>query len=72
MNLWSFLSLVVGAIYLIGFSALVYCAKRAPEGYEGADGFRLGTEPVAPTLPRTSPTNPPMPTRSLPELAEAA
>ena len=42
MNLWSFVSLVVGVIYVAGFVALVYCAKHAPEGYEDADGFHVG------------------------------
>jgi hypothetical protein len=46
MNVWSILSLVAAFIYLVGFAALIYCAKRAPEGYEDADGFRLGVEPA--------------------------
>ena len=45
MNLWSLLFIVLAAIYLMGFVALAYCAKQAPDGYEDADGFRLGTEP---------------------------
>lgn len=48
MNLWSFLFLVLGAITLTGLAALVYCAMRAPDGFEDASGFRLGAEPAQP------------------------
>ena len=48
MSIWSILSLgILAAVYLVGFLALVLCAKYAPEGYEDADGFRLGTKPGA-------------------------
>jgi hypothetical protein len=47
MNLLSFLSLLLGAMCLIGFATLIYCAKTAPNGHEDADGFRLGAEPVS-------------------------
>jgi hypothetical protein len=71
MNFWCLLSLILAAIYLVGFAALVYCAKRAPEGYEGADGFRLGVEPVK--LPsRNLRTRPPMSAGPDVELANAA
>jgi hypothetical protein len=51
-NIWPVVSRgVLGVVYLAGFIALVYCAKCAPEGYEDADGFRLGNKPTAP-LPR--------------------
>ena len=54
MNLWSIVSLVVGAIYVAGFVALVYCAKHAPEGYEDVDGFHVGRTPgSAKAVPET-------------------
>jgi hypothetical protein len=54
MNLMSLLSLTLGAIYLIGFAALIYCAKHAPEGYEDADGFRIGSAPGSASAQRTA------------------
>jgi hypothetical protein len=40
MNTWSLLSMgLLGGIPLISLLVLVWCAKRAPEGHEDADGF---------------------------------
>jgi hypothetical protein len=47
MNILSVVSIIVGALYLVGFGTLVYCAKWAPEGYEDVDGFHLGNKPGA-------------------------
>jgi hypothetical protein len=55
MNLWTLTALIVGVVHLAGLLALVWCAKRAPEGYEDADGFHLGTEPGLPSLGRSDP-----------------
>ena len=42
-------ALLVGVVHLVGLLALVGCALWAPEGYEDADGFHLGSPPA----PRT-------------------
>jgi hypothetical protein len=56
MNLWSALGLgLLGAVYLAGFIALVYCAKHAPEGYEDVDGFHVGPKPGMKLTARDAP-----------------
>ena len=56
MSIWSLLSLIIlGVVHLAGLLALVWCAKRAPEGYEDADGFHLGVEPASHSLPGGDP-----------------
>jgi hypothetical protein len=67
MNLMLLLSVALAAIYLIGFAALAYCAKHAPEGYEDADGFRIGPNPGAAPLQRSGgdPAELDKPTRTL-------
>jgi hypothetical protein len=44
MNLWAFCGLIVAAVYASGLVALVYCALRAPEGYEDRHGFHFGAK----------------------------
>jgi len=40
MNTWSFLSMsLLGGVPLISLFVLAWCAKRAPDGYEDAEGF---------------------------------
>ncbi len=48
MNTWTLLMIFLGTVHLAGFVALVWSAKWAPEGYEDADGFHVGSrsEPV--------------------------
>lgn len=47
MNIWSLLCLgILGGVHLTGLLALVWCARRAPEGYEDPEGFHLGCEPL--------------------------
>lgn len=46
MNTWALVSLILAAVYLAGFAALVVCAKFAREGYEDPEGFHFGAEPT--------------------------
>lgn len=45
---------VLGLFLLAGVAALIYAAKRAPEGYEGPLGFQEGVESQPPDQPRTA------------------
>lgn len=43
-------ALLVGVVHLVGLLTLVGCALWAPEGYEDADGFHLGSPPATRTF----------------------
>lgn len=50
MSIWILISLLVGVVHLAGLLTLVGCALWAPEGYEDAEGFHLGSPPAPRTL----------------------
>jgi len=50
MSIWMLVALLVGVVHLVGLLTLVGCALWAPEGYEDADGFHLGSPPATRTF----------------------